>query len=109
MPMLDGTAKVPVSRKPCEEKPMIADIMASLDHSVQRILDAKLPRLQKVNGYERKLILIWIDHFFGDVSRVGELLSKRRLSSADVDSTVLIESDSRIGCVADPSGLFGND
>ncbi len=104
--MLEGTATIPGPDVPGRDKPTIADIRATLDYSVQRILDKKLPRLRKVSGYDRKMILIWTDYLFADIDRISEVLSSRKLASEDVDSIVLIGPDSRLGCVADPGGLF---
>jgi hypothetical protein len=69
---------------------MIADVMRTLEYALGRILDAKLPRLKPITGYRRKLILIWTDYFFADAERVTEVLSERKLTTADVDSILLI-------------------
>jgi hypothetical protein len=98
--MLQGSAKIP------NTDTMGADVGATLEYALGRILDAKLPRLKNVNGYERKLLLIWSGYFFADSARVKEILDTRNLTVQDVDSVLLIDDASDVHWVADPAGLF---
>jgi hypothetical protein len=85
---------------------MVADIGATLEYSLDRILKAKLPRLKKLTSGQRKLLLIWSDYFFAEPGRVKEILDARNLTVQDVDSILLIDSSSDVSWVADPAGLF---
>jgi hypothetical protein len=97
---LDGSAMTP------DGTAMIADVMRTLDYAIGRILNAKLPRLKNISGYNRKLILIWSDYFFADAIRIKELLSKWNLTREDVDTLILIDATSKVNWVADPGGVF---
>jgi hypothetical protein len=99
--MLQGGARIP------ETDTMVADVSATLQYAIGRILDAKLPRLKKVTGYTRKLLLIWSGYFFADGERLKEILDARKLTAQDVDTILLIDGDSELHWVADPAGLFG--
>jgi hypothetical protein len=110
--MLDGTALVPDrSDNAKKDQKMLADIMASMESSVDRILQDKLPKMKKVEGknmYDRKILLIWPDWFFADADRVREVLLSRSVSKQDVDAILFSASSSSIEVVADPAGLFGS-
>ena len=97
---LDGTARTP------DGEGMIADIMATLRNSLQRILDAKLPRIKSVPGYQRKMLLIWSEYFYAEPERLREILQEKRLTTHDVDTILLIDGQSEVNWIADPAGLF---
>ena len=98
--MLQGGAKIP------NTETMVADVQATLQYTIGRILDAKLPRLKKVNGYNRKVLLIWSGYFFAEADRVKEVLDARKLTTQDVDTILFIDGNSELHWVADPAGLF---
>jgi hypothetical protein len=98
---LDGTARTP------DGQAMIADVMATLRSGVQRILDAKLPRMKALTGFQRRMLLIWSDYFFAEPERLKEVLDEKRLTADDVDTIFLIDGYSEVNWVADPAGLFG--
>lgn len=77
---LDGTGRTP------DGEAMIADVMATLKHRVQRILDAKLPRMKAVTGFHRRMLLIWSDYFFAEPERLKEVLDEKRLKTDDLDT-----------------------
>ncbi|HEY1216067.1 MAG TPA: hypothetical protein VGE93_20760 [Bryobacteraceae bacterium] len=37
----------------------MANIPASLDHATSYVVEKKIPRLAKVTGYDRKVLLVW--------------------------------------------------
>lgn len=98
--MLQGAARIPNIDK------MVADVGATLEYAIGRILDAKLPRIKNITGYRRKLLLIWSGYFMADAARVKEVLDARKLRTQDVDSILLVDGDYDIHWVADPAGLF---
>jgi hypothetical protein len=50
---ISGAARVPNSNE------LAANVDATLDHSVSYVLKEKLPRMAKVQGYDRKVLLVW--------------------------------------------------
>lgn len=97
---LDGSTLTP------DGEGIIADVMKALEYTIGRTLDAKLPRLKNLTGYDRKLLLIWSGYLFADTERVAEILSNRNLTVDDIDTIILIDQSSEICCVADPAQLF---
>lgn len=99
--MLDGSARIPGTDK------MLADINATLEYALERILKKKLPRLKKLTGYRRKLLVVWNSYYFADATRVKEILDSYSLSDQEVDSIFFVDDSSTLHLVADPAGLFG--
>jgi hypothetical protein len=50
---ISGAARVPHSDE------LAAHVDATLDHSVSYVLKEKLPRMANVQGYDRKVLLVW--------------------------------------------------
>jgi len=84
----------------------VADVSATVEYAVRRILDQKLRILKtRVSGYDRKFLLIWNDLPLARSSDLIEALASRTLT--DVDSVFFIDVGWKaVTLVADPAGLF---
>lgn len=77
---MPAVARIPSSSK------MIGDIQESVTYTVNRILDAKLPKLAKLTGFDRRILLIWCDFVLANAGEVMKAIALRSLSVTDVDA-----------------------
>jgi hypothetical protein len=82
---VSAVAKIPNSNQ------MIGDIQESVTFAVNRILDAKLPKLAKLTGFNRRVLLIWSGFALAEAYEVKKALALRKLSVADVDAIFFID------------------
>lgn len=80
---ISGTARIPNSDK------FAADVDATLRYATNRILEAKLPRMATVSGYDRKVLLVWSGIPFAAASDVGEQF--RALEPKGIDGIFFFE------------------
>jgi hypothetical protein len=57
-------------------KTTTADIQNSINHAINRILYAKIPRLEKLENYDEKVLIIFSMHYFGSVERVQQAIDE---------------------------------
>ena len=50
---------IPASARVPDTGQLVADVASSLDHGVSNILSEKLPKMAKVQNYDKKVLLIW--------------------------------------------------
>jgi hypothetical protein len=75
-----------------QEGGFVGDVQASVAFAVNRILGVKLPILQnRVNGYDRKILLIWSDLSLAKSSEVATALHAYGLCSTDLDGVVFVD------------------
>lgn len=79
-------------------------IRSTLEFSMRRILNAKLPRLQKMAGYERTLLLIVQDYDYAEPDRLQEILAG--IKTPGVDAILLVDSTCTAHLISDPGELF---
>jgi hypothetical protein len=79
-------------------------IRSTLEFSVRRILNAKLPRLQKLTDYQRKLLLIVQDYDYAEPERLTEVFAE--LETPGADAILLIDSAFHAHLVCDPGTVF---
>jgi hypothetical protein len=82
---ISAVAKIPNSNN------MIGDIQESVTYSVNRILDAKLPKLAKLTNFDRRVLLIWSGFVLAEASEVAKALALRNLSITDVDAVFFVD------------------
>ena len=82
------------------------NIRAVLDYTIRRILDAKVPRLKTLTGYQQKLLVIVQDYIFAEPDRLADILAERKLQPNDVDSILLVDSKLKVHLVADLAKMF---
>ena len=63
----------------------IADVQASVEYGVDRILAQKLPKLTPVTGYDRKQLLVWSDLPLGSADEVEKAFARHDLASTCLD------------------------
>jgi hypothetical protein len=83
--LIPAVARIPHSNK------RIGDIQESVTYSVNRILDAKLPKLAKITGFDRRILLIWSGFVLADASEVVKAIALRNLSITDVDAVFFVD------------------
>jgi hypothetical protein len=74
---ISGVATIPNSKE------LAANVDATLHCSINRLLKAKLPRMAKLTGYDRKLLLIWNDIPFADANDVQSYFTAHQPSGID--------------------------
>ena len=79
-------------------------IRSSLEFSVQRILKAKLPRLQTLMNFQRKLLLIVQDYDYAEPDRLKEVLTEMERPGAD--AILLIDSNCHAHLLNDRGTVF---
>jgi hypothetical protein len=79
-----------------------ADVHANLEFALDRILDQKLPRLEKLGGFKRKILLITSAYLFAEPSNVTDILHSRQITTKQCDGVLLIDERENVHCVADP-------
>jgi hypothetical protein len=99
---VSGTDKLP------DNGGFVADIAASIEYSIQRILKEKLPILKdRVIGYDRKLLLIWNDLPLAKSAEIAKALRTRSLDNQHLDAIFFAEFGWKaVSLVLDPAGLF---
>jgi hypothetical protein len=97
---IPAVAKIPKSDK------MIGDIQESVTYSVNRILDAKLPKLAKLTDFDRQILLIWSDFVLAEASEVVKAIALRNLAITDVHAVFFADFGwKRVTLVADPANI----
>lgn len=87
-------------------KSLGADIRANVQFAVDRIMEAKLPRLRALGGYDKKILIISNGYLFADAECVAVALRNHNLSDGRIDSVLLIGSDGVVHWPADPGCVF---
>jgi hypothetical protein len=73
---------------------------------VNRILDAKLPKLAKLTNFDRRVLLIWSDFVLAEPSEVTHALALRNLSITDVDAVFFVDFGWKaVSVVANPANI----
>lgn len=80
---ISGTARIPNTDKSA------ADVDATLQYATRRILEAKLPRMAKVNGFDRKVLSVWSGIPFVSADDVREQF--RALDPKGIDGIFFFE------------------
>jgi len=84
---LGGAQRLPNSNE------LVANLAAMLDYGSQRILEAKLPRLANIQGYSRKVLLIWSAVPIVEIDDIRASFSRQRLGAGEVDAVYFLEYD----------------
>jgi hypothetical protein len=79
-------------------------IRSTLEFSVQRILKAKLPRLQKLMNYQRKMLLIVQDYDYAEPDRLKEVLAV--IETPGADAILLIDTNCHVHLISDAGAIF---
>jgi hypothetical protein len=82
-----------------------ADIRENVKAAIDRILKEKLPKLNTLTGYDRKMLLILKQYMFAEPYMVSEILSARSLTREQVDA-VLFATESEVHWVAEPGEVL---
>lgn len=86
MSMVSGAAKLPGSDE------FVADLEASIQYAVDRMLEQKLPKLAGLTGYDRRVLLVWNDLSMAKSAEVEKAFRKHGLTEADgIDGVFFIE------------------
>jgi hypothetical protein len=87
----------------------VADVTATIEYSIQRILNEKLPIMtDRVHGFDRKLLLIWNDLPLAKSIDVVAALKARKTNGKHLDGIFFIEFGWKtVSLVLDPAGLIG--
>lgn len=80
-----GTDKLP------NDSGHLADIQASVDYGVNRILADKLPKLAPLTGYDCKQLLVWSDLPLGHPEEAGRAFARHDLASSCLDGVFFID------------------
>lgn len=80
-----GTDKLP------NDSGYLADIQASVDYGVSRILADKLPKLAPLTGYDRKHLLVWSDLPLGHPEEARKAFARQDLVSSCLDGVFFID------------------
>ena len=83
-----------------------ADIHANLEFALNRILDQKLPRLEKLEGFKRKILLITSAYLFAEPDHIRDILHSRQITAKQCDTVLLVDESASVHWVADPGGVF---
>jgi hypothetical protein len=83
--MIPAVAKIPNSDK------MIGDIQESVMYSMNRILDAKLPKLARITDFDRRILLVWSGFVLAEAFEVVKALALRHLATTDVDAVFFVD------------------
>lgn len=84
---------------------LAADIRANITFALERILEAKLPRLASLKTCDRRLLLITKNYLFAEPEMIREILGTHGLSREQLD-TVLLATETGVHWVCDPGRLF---
>lgn len=87
-------------------KSIASDIRANLKFGLDRILQAKLPRLAQCQDYTRRILIITKKYFFAEPFELKEILEGYPLSPKQVDSILLLDAG-ELHFIADPGHLLG--
>ncbi|HLK65038.1 MAG TPA: hypothetical protein VKU19_16460 [Bryobacteraceae bacterium] len=68
---ISSAARVPNSNE------LAANVDATLDHSISYVLKEKLPRMANVQGYDRKVLLVWKAIPTGTAENVGAVFASK--------------------------------
>lgn len=80
-----------------------SDIQATITHSMDRMLGDKLPKLRRLTGYDRRVLLLWREYPFATALTLASELASRDLEGVDA---VLLVSSAEISSAADPGGVL---
>jgi hypothetical protein len=83
-----------------------ADVHANIEFALNRILEQKLPRLEKLEGFKRRLLLITSAYLFAEPSHVADILHSRQITARQCDTVLLIDESADVHWVADPGCIF---
>jgi hypothetical protein len=83
-----------------------ADVHANLEFALNRILDQKLPRLERLEGFKRRILLITSAYLFAEAGNVSDILHSRQITEKQCDTVLLIDESGSIHWVADPGCVF---
>ena len=83
-----------------------ADIHANLEFALNRILAEKLPRLQKLEGFERRILLVTSAYLFAEPNEVRDILQTHQITAKQCDTVLLIDESGNVHWVADPGCVF---
>ncbi len=78
---------------------LVADVDATLDYSLERILAAKAPRMKQVCGYDKKVLLIWNTIPFATAENTKSALAKH--NTTVFDAIFLLEGTNQITLLID--------
>jgi hypothetical protein len=92
--------------KAADGQAVAADIHANLDFALNRILDQKLPRLEKLEGFKRRILLITSAYLFAEPGNVRDILHSRQITAKQCDTVLLIDGSGGVHWVADPGCVF---
>ncbi|HET6844925.1 MAG TPA: hypothetical protein VFK06_25060 [Candidatus Angelobacter sp.] len=81
-------------------------IRSTLEFSLQRILSAKLPSLQEIKNYQRKLLLLVQEYDYAEPDRLQEVLAG--IKTPGVDAIFLIDSNGQAHLISDTDSIFEN-
>jgi hypothetical protein len=84
---------------------LTANIRATLEYALNRVLAEKLPILRELSEYDRRVLLIWSQYLFAEPPLVKEILETKGLTKDQLDCILLV-ADGKIHWVADPAGVF---
>lgn len=87
-------------------KAIAADVHANLEFALNRILDEKLPILEKLERYKRRILLITSAYLFAEPSHVSDILHARKITANQCDTVLLIDESGNVHWVADPGCVF---
>lgn len=83
-----------------------ADVGANLEFALNRILDEKLPILERLGGYKRRILLITSAYLFAEPGNVRDILHAREINARQCDTVLLIDGGGNVHWVADPGCVF---
>jgi len=83
-------------------------IRSTLEYTVQKILKEKIPRLQSLGSFQRKILLLVQEYDFAEPDRLKEVLVEKALAATDIDSVFLIDGVNVAHLLADPGDVFAS-
>lgn len=89
IPFVNGRAKLP------GDKDFHADVQATVDHSVSRIIERKVPTLRSLAGFNRRALCILSQYSFADEANVRLALSQHEDNLQDVDTVFVFTGNTQ--------------
>jgi len=74
-----------------------SDVRANLDYALDRVLAAKLPRLQPLSGqYDKRVLLIWLAYPMWDFTDLYESVKSKPTKPDELDGILVVDHEGQV-------------
>ncbi|MGH9867500.1 MAG: hypothetical protein ACREAA_04970 [Candidatus Polarisedimenticolia bacterium] len=85
---------------------VLADIRSNVAYAVERMLEKKLPDMEKILSYDRRALCLYAVDVLAESDVVRAVLPVDMLAHSSLDAVVLIDCENHVEAVFDPHRLL---